>query len=162
MTERKKRKKHLRPWAKMALQFIIIFASVFVLTRCLFMPYIVSGQSMVPTLKENTLGVADRVYGDINRFDIVVAKYDVLSDRYVIKRVVGLPNETIAFRNNALYIDGKYVEQSYFNNVDDFTVTLDENSYFLMGDNTAISLDSRIVGPINKKNIIAVSMWYTK
>ena len=88
----------------------------------------------------------------LKRFDIVVI--DNGKD-YLIKRVIGLPNEEIEYKDNKLYIDGKLVKDKYGNgNTKDFKIKVEKDSYFVMGDNREDSLDSRYYGAFNKKNIL--------
>ena len=88
----------------------------------------------------------------INRFDIVVVQEN---NKYIIKRVIGLPGESVMYKDNKLYINGKVIEDNYSKTTtNDFdNVVLGENEYFVMGDNRAVSSDSRIIGPVNIKNI---------
>ena len=111
---------------------------------------------MVPTLKDGNIMILNKIGYRINglkRFDIVVIDYD---KERLIKRVVGLPNEKIEYKNNILYVDGKEVKETFINvDTEDFKFDkIPKDSYFLMGDNRGNSVDSRLFGPINKDNII--------
>ena len=76
------------------------------------------------------------------------------NDDTIIKRVIGLPGETVKYANNVLYIDGKEVETPIeFELTDDFTMEAGKDEYIVLGDNRNISKDSRIIGPVSKKNI---------
>ena len=91
---------------------------------------------------------------DVERFDIVVLNNEEDNDR-IIKRIIGLPNETIEYNNNQLYINGKLVEQNYeVEATEDFTVVTKENEYFVLGDNRDVSKDSRMLGNFNKEDIV--------
>ena len=74
----------------------------------------------------------------------------------IIKRVIGLPGETIEYNNGKLYINNKVVEDKYNDGTTfDFKkVVLGEDEYFVLGDNRAVSIDSRRLGPIPKKDIL--------
>ena len=73
----------------------------------------------------------------------------------IIKRIIGLPNETIEYNNNQLYVNGKLVEERYeVKNTEDFTITTKDNEYFVLGDNRAVSKDSRMLGNFNEKDIV--------
>lgn len=135
----------------------------------------VRGTSMYPTLVEGEsviINTAANYVGEIKRFDVVVAR-EYRSDDLWVKRVIGLPGETISYREDVLYVDGKameepfldkkYVEQVkksanklYFTQ-DYISKKLGKNEYLLVGDNRNESLDSRndAVGPFQREQIIA-------
>lgn len=135
----------------------------------------VRGTSMYPTLVEGEsviINMAANYVGEIKRFDVVVAR-EYRSDDLWVKRVIGLPGETISYREDVLYVDGKameepfldkkYVEQVkksanklYFTQ-DYISKKLGKNEYLLVGDNRNESLDSRndAVGPFQREQIIA-------
>ena len=135
----------------------------------------VRGTSMYPTLVEGEsviINMAANYVGEIKRFDVVVAR-EYRSDDLWVKRVIGLPGETISYREDVLYVDGKameepfldkkYVEQVkksanklYFTQ-DYMSKKLGKNEYLLVGDNRNESLDSRndAVGPFQREQIIA-------
>lgn len=110
---------------------------------------------MYDTLKGNEIMILWKL-GDIERYDIVVADVKVSgSDDVVIKRVYGLPGETISCEEGKIYINGKLIEDEYgYRETSDFSpVTLGENEYFLLGDNREISLDSRVFGAVTRDEI---------
>lgn len=117
-----------------------IFMSVFAVAD-------VHGHSMEPTLYEGSkVFVLKYFKPDYN--DIVIAVSHKSSDMpfYLIKRVVGLPGDTIQFKDNSLYRNGKYVEEPYIKEemfTGDMEVTLKDDEYFLCGDNRNNSTDSR-------------------
>lgn len=135
----------------------------------------VRGTSMYPTLVEGEsviINMAANYVGEIKRFDVVVAR-EYRSEDLWVKRVIGLPGETISYREDVLYVDGKameepfldkkYVEQVkksanklYFTQ-DYISKKLGKNEYLLVGDNRNESLDSRndAVGPFQREQIIA-------
>jgi len=91
------------------------------------------------------------------RFDIVVFKYN---NQKLIKRVIGLPGETVEFKNNKLYINGKYIEEKFLGSESfDFNISdlgyeiIPENEYLLIGDNRGASYDSRYFGTVEKEKI---------
>ncbi|MEG0315226.1 MAG: signal peptidase I [Erysipelotrichaceae bacterium] len=141
---------------------------------CIFTFFIktdhVIGNSMYPTLKDGNYGLSNMFsifFHDVDRFDIVIVNAKGIDELWV-KRVIGLPNETISFKDDTLYIDGKKVEEPFLdqeyirslnlnsnftNNFDE--VTLGDNEYFLMGDNRISSKDSRFVGPFTYDSIVS-------
>lgn len=151
--------------------FVIYFVVLFLVTTFLARPIRVEGSSMVPTLHDGELGFSNIFsvkIGDINRFDIVIV-YIEQTDKYIVKRVIGMPGDTISFENDILYINGVETAQPFLdtdyvnsykasNNDSVFThdvnpVTLGSEEYFLMGDNRPYSTDSRVYGPFHKSEI---------
>ena len=143
---------------------------VFLFVTCLFRPVSVSGTSMYPTLRNKEFGfsniITKNLFG-INRDDIVIIKTD---GKYIIKRVIGLPGETIACVDGVLYINEEPIDESSYLDSDyiesmkeegvDFTsdfgpVTLKANEYFCLGDNRPNSADSRVYGAFTIDQIIA-------
>lgn len=110
---------------------------------------------MNPTLNDKDIMILNEIsygFSDIVRFDIVVVKEE---NEYLIKRIIGLPGEKIEYKDNKLYIDGKYVKEDFKHmETMDFSTTLGEDEYFIMGDNRTNSTDSRIFGPISRDEII--------
>lgn len=143
-------------YLKEAMPYIIILMVVILIRTFIVTPIKVNGQSMYDTLNGSEIMILWRTK-DIQRYDIVVAdliengkKTDTL-----IKRVYGLPGETISCEDGVIYINGKKIDDSYaYGKTNDFgSITLGSDEYFLLGDNRGVSLDSRIFGPINKKHI---------
>ena len=137
---------------------------VVILIRIFFIdPVRVDGKSMDTTLKNGEILLLNKIVykkGDIKRFDIVVIDE---GDKSIIKRVIGLPGETIEYKDNKLYIDSKEVNDPYpSSKTDDFSIEdightkIPGDTYFVMGDNRINSLDSRYpsVGVIKKEQII--------
>ena len=129
---------------------VVIFIKIFV-----FSPIRVNGASMNPTLNDKDIMILDEIsyrFSEIERFNIVVVKEE---NEYLIKRIIGLPGEKIEYKDNKLYIDGKYVKEDFKHmETMDFSTTLGEDEYFIMGDNRTNSTDSRIFGPISRDEII--------
>lgn len=140
------------------LPYILVLIIVVLIKTFVISTVCVNGNSMYPTLHSNDIMVLNKIkykLDDVKRFDIVVVKYD---EHYIIKRVIALPNETIEYKNNILYINGKKVRDKYNATVEeDFKITLGKDEYFVMGDNRDDSLDSRIIGPIKKNDILGSS-----
>lgn len=142
--------------------FSVPLAISLVVTTLAFKPLQVNGLSMYPTLNDGEFGVGSVVgtrIGTIKRFDIVTIYSDQLKE-CIIKRVIGLPGETVQFKDNRLYINGSYVEEPFFSSdysvstADTNPVTLGEDEYFCMGDNREHSVDSRVLGSFKKENIL--------
>lgn len=143
--------------------FIIVGGVYFFLGR----PFTVSGASMYPTLHNGDRMVLSKV-GDIHRFDVVILKAPDENVEY-IKRVIGMPGDTIEMKSGVLYINGKKVDQPFINTealvkqtvfMDDFTLEsltgeskVPEGKYFVLGDNRGVSKDSRMIGFIDRSAI---------
>lgn len=127
----------------------------------IFVSIIVEGASMEPTLHNLDYGYMDTKLfhlTGIDRFDVVVI--DRGHETFYIKRVVGLPGETISSYGGELYIDGVAIDQPFIDEAArDSTIivsrTLGENEYFVLGDNRQNSIDSRSFGPIDFSTIVA-------
>jgi signal peptidase I len=129
-------------------------------------PFIVDGASMEPTLKNNQFVTADKnIYKkeQLQRDDIIVLHRPVLEDKdnfkYIyIKRIVGLPNEVIEIKEGYLWVNGVKQTESFLpeqgKTYTDFSIKLQNNEYFVLGDNRLHSADSREFGPITKEDII--------
>ena len=171
---------------------ILVIEGFLYYQRSYLTPFWVNGQSMYPTLNKNATdsngnkldetsgsagvgytvdyGVMDTHKSAINkikRFDIVVTKYSKSDTKNKIKRILGLPGETIEFKvtgygneeNGDLYINGELIKQPIdieFIRKANYPTTkweLDSDEYFVCGDNRAHSSDSRIEGPVRKSYI---------
>ena len=157
--------------AKEVLDFLkdlaVCFVIVFFITKVLVKPVRVNGESMYPTLKNNDIGISNTIgfrTGGLKRFDIAII-YIEAKDEFIVKRVIGLPGETVSYQDGQLYINGEpmdepFLDQEYVAEYgDDFMedvapVTLAEDEYYCLGDNRPHSSDSRYYGPF-KKSIIA-------
>ena len=137
--------------------YVYIVLIVVLIRTFLITPAAVSGSSMEDTLKSHDLVIINKlVYRikDIERFDIVVVNNEEDNDR-IIKRIIGLPNETIEYKDNKLYINGKAIETKIkFKDTDDFKVETKDDEYFVLGDNRPVSKDSRLLGNFHKKDIV--------
>ena len=136
--------------------FVIAVVLVTCVIRTVIKPVIVHGQSMSPTYHENQY-VIGHWFVNIDRFDVVVIDVD---DLQLIKRVIGLPGETIMYKDNQLYVNNTLVEDTYGNgNTADFMITLGKDEYFCMGDNREHSIDSRSYGAFNYDQIVSKMNW---
>lgn len=137
------------------LPYIIIIIVVVIIRTYFYTPIRVNGTSMYPTLKQNDLMILNKIglSKGINRWDIVVVKEE---NKYIIKRVIALPGEAVAYIDGNLYINKKQIEDKYsLSKTTDFNeIYLKDNEYFVMGDNRAVSADSRSIGPVKKEQIL--------
>ena len=135
--------------------YILIIIVILLIRTYIVTPIRVNGTSMYPTLKQNEIMILNKIglKSGIDRFDIVVVKTD---NNRIIKRVIGLPGESVMYEDGKLYINGKYVEDSYsLSSTKDFdNIVLKEDEYFVLGDNREVSKDSRMIGPVKKEQIL--------
>jgi signal peptidase I len=137
---------------------LLIVALQFYLPRSL-----VLGRSMEPNLVEGQrLAASPLPYllGDPERGDIVILYPLEEGGEHLVKRIIGLPNETISFdRQGFLYVDGVQVDEPYLTapcySCRNRIWTLGEDEYFFLGDNRGVSRDSRSYGAIHKSQIMA-------
>ena len=177
------------------LEDILGFIKVFVVSAIVILLFVnfvahpvrVDGRSMYPTLKDGEFGftnVGGVLLNGVERGDIVVVTMEEEGQKtHWVKRVIGLPGETVSCVNDVVYINGKVLDETkyidpdyrqslvdkfgYFNkvpdadntNVVDFEeVILKDDEYYVMGDNRPYSKDSRYVGPVKKSQIFAKKM----
>ena len=143
-----------------ALAILIVFPIRYFIAQ----PFIVSGSSMDPTFIDGEYLIVDQVsyrFEEPRRGDVIIFKYPLDPRKYYIKRVIGLPGETLTMKGEKLTItktDGKKIDwpEPYVKNTipQNFTSTLTDSEYFVMGDNRPASSDSRIWGPLDRKFII--------
>lgn len=157
---------------KTILMYVVMIGAVIALRHYVFTPVEAIGDSMKPTLNDG-----ERMFGlkhtDIERFDIVTFPAPDDPGRDYVKRVIGLPGDTVAYKNDQLYINGKKYDEPYLDEfkgelTDGQPLTYDfslneltgtekvpKGQLFVLGDNRRISKDSRIIGMIQEKDIMA-------
>ena len=177
------------------LEDILGFIKVFVVSAIVILLFVnfvahpvrVDGRSMYPTLKNGEFGftnVGGVLLNGVERGDIVVVTMEEEGQKtHWVKRVIGLPGDTVSCVNDVVYINGKVLDETkyidpdyrqslvdkfgYFNKVPnadntdvvDFEeVKLKDDEYYVMGDNRPYSKDSRYVGPVKKSQIFAKKM----
>lgn len=156
---------------KFSLQLVAIVAITTVTFTKIIIPVRVDGQSMYPTLHNDDLAVVNALFlnrSDIKRFDIVVLKCEKL-DKDIVKRVIGMPGDTIVYKDDKLYINDTYYQEPYLKSdyiqeakinyktelfTNDFEITLGDDEIFVLGDNRLQSADSRTLGTFKYEDII--------
>lgn len=137
---------------------IIIIMAILITKTCMLDIARVQGDSMNPTLKNNNLLLYSKINNNYSRFDIVIMKID---NKYYIKRIIGLPGETIEYKDNKLMVNEKNVKESFnTTQTDDFSLSqicpynvIPQNKYLVLGDNRENSYDSRNYGLVDISNI---------
>lgn len=139
---------------KEVIPYLIIIIVVLILRTFIATPVRVNGSSMDETLNHGQILILNKLDTDYERGDIVVTKKEAFGTP-LIKRVLGLPGETILIENGSLYINNKLLESDYSDyKMDDMpSITLKYNEYFLLGDNRGGSKDSRVFGPVPSEYI---------
>ncbi len=150
--------------------FIVVFVAAAISLFLLVVPHRVAGTSMAPTLKDGdyVLGLKTNV-ADVNRGDIVVYKMEIDGERFdYVGRIVGVPGDEIEITDGVLYINGEAESKEHYKDAsklfsEDFigtdagedmaAIELDDDEYFVLGDNRENSLDSRGDGPIREDDI---------
>lgn len=145
----------------------VIIAIVFVIPFRILIaqPFMVNGPSMRPSFESSDYLIVDQLsyrFEEPKRSEVVIFKYPINPSKFFIKRVVGLPEETVKITNGQIYIinkenpSGFLIEEPYitYPKIDNLTITLNTDEYFVMGDNRASSSDSRSWGPLPRKNIV--------
>ena len=144
------------------LEFIVVCLAIVFVFKGIIMPVKVDGSSMYPTLHDGDLAF-------MSRLDFVTIDCKQL-DNVIIKRVIGLPGEKIVYKNDCLYVNGKYIKENYLNKshikdvksrynisyfTDDFEISVGENEIFVLGDNRVNSLDSRELGCFKIEDVLS-------
>lgn len=147
------------------IRFIIIAGLIIIPFRIFIaQPFIVNGASMNPTFETNQYLIVDQLTyrtSEPERGDVIIFRFPLNPKDFYIKRVIGLPTETVTIEGNTVYIqkegeekiklDEPYIEFEANNNL---SVTLDSDEYFVMGDNRPNSSDSRHWGVLPKEFIV--------
>ena len=121
---------------------------------------IVSGNSMDTTLSDNQILMVQRMFVSYNHGDIVIVnivKKTTNKRLSIVKRIIGMPGDTIEIKNNIVYLNNKVLKEHYIKEPmktnDVSKITLKEDEYFLMGDNRNNSYDSRMQGVIKRNEL---------
>ncbi len=147
-----------------AFKYIVAAVLIFLLFIFVIGLQQVVGPSMTPTLKDGSVIVVNKLDKNYHRENIIVLSQ---SEKYMVKRIIGLPGERIEYKENSLYINGKKYEETYLKSnvvTEDFGMelfkctTIPDDMYLVLGDNRMDSLDSRDYGLIKKSQIVGKAM----
>ncbi|OIO44555.1 MAG: signal peptidase I [Candidatus Nealsonbacteria bacterium CG_4_10_14_0_8_um_filter_35_10] len=146
---------------------IVILALIIVIPirYFLFQPFLVKGQSMEPNFHDDDYLIIDEIsyrFREPKRGEVIVFKYPRSPSQRFIKRVIGLPGETIEIKDGKVIIikddkaqildESNYLSPS-LKTSGNLKITLNQNEYFVLGDNRLVSADSRSWGTLPKKYI---------
>lgn len=157
--------------ARGAVEFLLIFAISLALVFGFVRPVVASpvfidSGSMIPSLQIYDHLLINKLADDFSppeRGDIVLFEDPSGGPIPLIKRVIGLPGETLEFRSGDLFVNGELVEEPYVNEATPPTslvqVRIPEGHYFVMGDNRGASTDSRVFGPVPKEDLIGEALF---
>lgn len=144
-------------YIKEFMPYVVIILLVVLLRSYIITPVQVDGKSMMPTLQNNDVLLLKKFDRNFDRFRIVVLDYQ---GERLIKRIIGLPGEHIAYRDNKLYINGVETEETFSHEETyDFDLknlgydVIPEGHYLVLGDNRINSMDGRLFGPVEKKQL---------
>ncbi|MGM9942271.1 MAG: signal peptidase I [Bulleidia sp.] len=172
--ETRKKRNQKKPEKSSAVKEVLSFlkdlavsmAVILVICNFIVRPVRVYGDSMYPTLLDGGIGFSNVLgmkTGDLERFDIAII-YLPQKSEYLVKRVIGLPGETVSYKNGQLYINGEPIEEDFLDQAyveecgqyfmsDVAPITLGDDEYYCLGDNRPASSDSRYYGPFKRENI---------
>ncbi len=167
INEPEKKKSLLRELLSTAIYIVAALCLALLLNRFVIQKVEVSMESMYDTLVEGDQLFVEKVsnyFSNPDRFDIVVFEApdgsQLDNGKYWIKRVIGLPGDTIQMTEDGVYINGTKLLEDYVDGdmgdpgIIEEPLTLGEDEYFLMGDNRAVSQDCRIIGPVSKETMM--------
>lgn len=146
---------------------VVLIAVIFTLVNLACARFVVDGPSMQPTFHTGQFIIVSRVnylLGDPQRGEVVVFHYPNNPTQDYIKRVVGVPGDTVEIRETLVYVNGELLNEPYINepcqpsSCRDNSWTLGEDEYFMMGDNRNHSSDSRAFGAVNRQFIVGEAL----
>lgn len=144
-----------------------LFLALYVLVNLLGFRFVVQGSSMEPSLRAGDFLLVSRahlLFGEPQRGAILIFRTNAQGNDLLIKRLVGLPGETLEFRSGQVYINGRRLAEPYLleacsqQQCANSLWQLGADEYFLLGDNRNNSRDSRRYGPIARQNLIGLAL----
>lgn len=168
MARRRREKEHgiFRELLGWLVYILIIIGLSYLIITYVGQRTMVSGQSMEPTLSNGDNLIVDKIsyrFRDPQRYDIIVFPYKYEEDTYYIKRIIGMPGETIQVIGGYVYINGELLESDIYGaepmesgQLADQPITLGDDEYFVLGDNRNHSSDRRdpSVGVLKRSDLL--------
>ncbi|OGO08482.1 MAG: signal peptidase I [Chloroflexi bacterium RBG_13_60_13] len=139
---------------------VIIILVVFTAVQFTMQSFRVEGHSMEPTFPDGEYIVVNKLtyrFGSPQRGDVVVFRNPQMPDHLYIKRIVGLPGDTVEIRGGRIYISGSVLEETPdFAGIlcEDYSVTVPDDRYFVVGDNRTATSGSHTFGLVPRDNIV--------
>lgn len=141
----------------------VALVSFFLIRTLIVQPFVVNGPSMEPTFYSDQYVLVDEItyrFREPERGEIIVFRNPRNEAEFYIKRIIGLPGETVAITDNGIEINREKLNESYINVKNGMmgqnNFILKDGEYFVMGDNRLQSFDSRSWGPLGRKEIIGM------
>ena len=154
----KKKKSSLREMVEVIVTALVL---AFLIKTFVVGNFWIPSESMVPTIEVNDKVMVTNFsywFEGPKRGDVIVFRYPLDTKKDYIKRCIGLPGETVEFRDSKLYVNGQLVEEPYLPEglvFEDYgPIEVPEGQYFMCGDNRNHSSDSRVWGFVEKRLII--------
>ncbi len=151
------RRKRIRPFHEYLV--IIITIAIIFLEFFILRPTMVDGISMRPSLDDGDIVLMNTLDKDFKRGDFIIFDYSVylddkLDEGKAVKRVIGLPGDKVLLNGQGVFVNGIEMFSDIKHDASEYSITVPENHYFVLGDNRLVSVDSRMMGPIDKKAVI--------
>lgn len=152
-----KKNSHL---AREIVETIALTLIIFLVIHFAIQSYRVSGTSMVPNLQNNEYVMVNKMaylFHPPERGDVIVFHFPLDTTKDFIKRVIGLPGDTISYDSTTVTVDGTVLKEPYISeaaNSDGKTLVVPPNDYFVLGDNRPVSEDSRFWGFVPKDDLV--------
>ncbi len=150
------------------IETIALTLLIFLVIRFAAQSFRVDGESMEPGLHTDEFVIVDKMsylFQSPQRGDVIVFHYPLDTSKDFIKRIIGLPGDTIRITGSSVIVDGQTLHEPYISlpfNFESKTLKLGSDQFFVMGDNRDNSLDSRSWGPLGRSYIIgkAVAVYW--
>jgi signal peptidase I len=151
-----------RSFTRELIETLLLIGAIYAFVNLATARFVVDGHSMLPNFTTDQFIIVSRlsyILSEPQRGDVVVFHYPLEPDRDFIKRIIGLPGETVTILEGRVYINGKLLDEPYIESFCrgkscDGEWVIPPNNYFVLGDNRGASKDSQDFGPVDRKYIV--------